>query len=381
MQQTASLEAAQAVSPSSVSFTIRPAETTPYRYASEIQSMLYTFGDAKHPLLVTAHLIEDLVHGELVDLILQAVALTASNGLAFFYPCYDASVDAKPMPPPRSIPVSVDELLFSIRHDHVHEHRVREFLAWKEVRRTTTAKDTADITAIEDDTEQLLPSSAKRTVVSLWDPLSGIVPSGELHDAIMIDYHSTHHPTVDPSIQQRLRARLESADRITRNMSTSEYMAWTECRQASFTFKKGRKFREWVATREPLSWLNRRSFVQNVRMSDEVVEVLGFLAYEMVGTLVEGTLKTRNTKATTKSAKVKVGFDRQAEIIEGINAVRKLSPLAVPLTREEAGSKEKVLQWPPLQPEEVQSFYDTHIKRPASLVPPFKAFSHPILGD
>ena len=63
---------------------------------------------------------------------------------------------------------------------------------------------------------------------------------------------------------------------------------WTECRQASFTFKKGRKFREWIVAREVLTWSNPKSFVQNVRMSEEVVEVLGFLAYEMVGALVTG---------------------------------------------------------------------------------------------
>ena len=39
--------------------------------------------------------------------------------------------------------------------------------------------------------------------------------------------------------------RLKVADDLTRNMSKDEYMYYSECRQASFTFKKAKRFKEW----------------------------------------------------------------------------------------------------------------------------------------
>lgn len=40
-------------------------------------------------------------------------------------------------------------------------------------------------------------------------------------------------------------ARLRMADELTRTMTKDEYIYYSECRQASFTFKKAKRFREW----------------------------------------------------------------------------------------------------------------------------------------
>lgn len=40
-----------------------------YRYQSEIQAMMYTFGDVKHPLSATSLLIEDIVHSQIIELV------------------------------------------------------------------------------------------------------------------------------------------------------------------------------------------------------------------------------------------------------------------------------------------------------------------------
>lgn len=54
-------------------------------------------------------------------------------------------------------------------------------------------------------------------------------------------------------------------------MTREEYMEYTACRQASFTYKKVKKFRQWFGT------------AINVQLNDDMVEVLGYLAWEMVG--------------------------------------------------------------------------------------------------
>ena len=40
-----------------------------YRYQSEIQAMMYTFGDVRHPLPTTTLLIEDIVHSQIIELV------------------------------------------------------------------------------------------------------------------------------------------------------------------------------------------------------------------------------------------------------------------------------------------------------------------------
>lgn len=40
-----------------------------YRYQNEIQSMMYTFGDVRHPLSATTLLIEDIVHNQIIQLV------------------------------------------------------------------------------------------------------------------------------------------------------------------------------------------------------------------------------------------------------------------------------------------------------------------------
>jgi transcription initiation protein SPT3 len=68
-------------------------------------------------------------------------------------------------------------------------------------------------------------------------------------------------------------------------MSKEEYMEYSECRQASFTFKKAKKFREW---------LSLSKFVE-VRPNDDVIEILGFLAWEIVRIITETAVLVKET--------------------------------------------------------------------------------------
>ena len=82
----------------------------------------------------------------------------------------------------------------------------------------------------------------------------------------------------DPSLK-----RLKKADDLTKSMDRSQYVHYSECRQASFTFKKSKKFRDWL----------NLTHLLDSKPSDEVLETLAFLAYEIVGTLTETSIKIK----------------------------------------------------------------------------------------
>lgn len=77
--------------------------------------------------------------------------------------------------------------------------------------------------------------------------------------------------------------RLQKADERTKAMTKEEYVTWSEYRQASFTFRKSKRFREWAGF----------GIVTDSRPSDDIVDILGFLTFEMVQTLTEVALDVK----------------------------------------------------------------------------------------
>src|SRR6201992_2643991 len=66
-------------------------------------------------------------------------------------------------------------------------------------------------------------------------------------------------------------------------MTKEGYVTWSEYRQASFTFRKGKRFKEWAGF----------GIVTDSKPSDDIVDILGFLTFEMVQTLTEEVLKIK----------------------------------------------------------------------------------------
>lgn len=79
------------------------------------------------------------------------------------------------------------------------------------------------------------------------------------------------------------RQRLLYADLLTQKMTNEEYLDYAECRQASFTYKKPSRFREWLNIEQHTG----------MRPSNDLLDVLGFLCYEMVRTLTEQCLAVK----------------------------------------------------------------------------------------
>jgi transcription initiation protein SPT3 len=85
--------------------------------------------------------------------------------------------------------------------------------------------------------------------------------------------------------------RLKKADERTKAMTKEEYVTWSEYRQASFTFRKGKRFKEWAGF----------GVVTDSKPNDDIVDILGFLTFEIVQTLTEEALKIKEQEDLGKA--------------------------------------------------------------------------------
>jgi transcription initiation protein SPT3 len=211
--------------------------------------------------------------------------------------------------------------LFITRHDGPKLKRLKDFLTWKDIRKNikqseeTTVANVASTLPFEigevveeedeepnNDSAVALPSkagssapglpagkpaataassqaSARRRAYFFWDVLSSLVC--DLSDGNIRDLDPIDTDLNSGQIKEESLRRLRDADQLTRTMTKAEYIEYTECRQASFTYKKAKKFRDWIGI--PLS-------VTEYRLSDEVLEIVGFMASELVRRITEGAL-------------------------------------------------------------------------------------------
>ena len=191
------------------------------------------------------------------------------------------------------------DLFFLIRKDIAKTSRLKDFLSWKDVRKT--AKDTdekgadADIGGDDPIGGGEVPGGGpivgdtakknKRSKISLpWDLDSFYaerVPERDDEEADE-DEGESNYATLK---------RLKAADERTKHMTKDEYVHWSDCRQASFTFRKGKRFREWAGF----------GVVTDSKPNDDIIDILGFLTFEMVQTLTEEALKIKVEEDVYKS--------------------------------------------------------------------------------
>lgn len=204
-----------------------------------------------------------------------------------------------------------EDIIFVVRKDPIKVQRLREFLQWRDLRKQnakpsddsaslatadTVEEDLTGITPLDmlsmDSTLLPVPSSSniaisrspslagRRRVERLpWEVIAGMIAeTGANTDGL------GESEEFVAEVEAESRDRLRRADVMTREMSREEYMEYAECRQASFTFKKAKKFRDW---------LNVAQFI-DFRLNDDVIELLGFLAWDMVRVVTEKSLTLKN---------------------------------------------------------------------------------------
>ncbi|KAI5124846.1 hypothetical protein M0805_007280 [Coniferiporia weirii] len=243
-----------------------------YKYTQEISQMMFVFGEVQDPNQDTVNLVEDIVRSQIIELILQARALATRRGARY---------------------LSAEDLIFLIRHDRAKVNRLRTYLSWKDVRKH--AKDSGgdgggavEVETLEDGADDKLAAKAQKITVKLPWEITAVYSevlkqaghqSDDEEDEDDIEAH-------EASIQ-----RLKEADDATRQMTREEYQHYSDCRQASFTYRKSKRFREFLNLPPQL----------DLKGADDTVDIVGFLAFEMVRAL---TLSGLEVKKSLEDAQV-----------------------------------------------------------------------------
>ncbi|KAJ6137478.1 Histone-fold [Penicillium samsonianum] len=244
-------------------------------FTNENIKMMFVSGETAEPSPETTTLIEEITRQQVIEILTRSTALATRRGV-------------------RSI--STDDLIFLIRHDKAKVSRLRTFLSWKDVRKNVKDSDdkgggdAADFAAADDAAgvvagpQDVAPKPKnKRAKVGLaWDVNSFYsVQVPEREDEEDEEEEEQNYATLQ---------RLAAADERTRHMTREEYVFWSECRQASFTYRKSKRFREWAGF----------GIVTESKPNDDIVDILGFLTFEIVQTLTEEALKVKEREDNEK---------------------------------------------------------------------------------
>ncbi|KAG5513628.1 hypothetical protein PMAC_000666 [Pneumocystis sp. 'macacae'] len=214
------------------------------KYKVEIQQMMFVLGEVPDSLPETIALVEDIVRGQVIEMIVQATHHAMKRG---------------------SRCISIEDLIFLIRHDKPKVNRLKTYLSWKDVRKNAKEHDGVESSEIIDDSD--LPWD-------LYSMFSEPIPFNiEEEDECNSDEQESNLDTL----------RLRFADLRTRTMTKDEYVHYSECRQASFTYRKSKRFREWSKINQLI----------DSRPNDDIIDILGFLTFEIVATITEESLRVK----------------------------------------------------------------------------------------
>ena len=89
-----------------------------YKYRVEIQQMMFVLGESNDAPVETTMIIEDIVRGQVIEILIQATKTASARG---------------------SKSIAPEDVIFLIRHDKAKVNRLRTYLSWKDVRKN--AKD------------------------------------------------------------------------------------------------------------------------------------------------------------------------------------------------------------------------------------------------
>ncbi|KAJ5291958.1 hypothetical protein N7478_001209 [Penicillium angulare] len=244
--------------------------------ADMLHQMMFVSGETAEPSIDTTTLIEDITRQQVIEILTRSTQLATRRG---------------------SRAISTDDLIFLIRHDKAKVSRLRTFLSWKDVRKNVKdsddkgggdaadfagADDAAGIAAGPQDVAAK-PKNKRAKVGLAWD----------IHSFFSVQIPERDDEEDEEEEEQNYATlqRLAAADERTKHMTKEEYVFWSECRQASFTYRKSKRFREWAGF----------GIVTESKPNDDIVDILGFLTFEIVQTLTEEALKVKEREDHEKN--------------------------------------------------------------------------------
>ncbi|SMN19647.1 similar to Saccharomyces cerevisiae YDR392W SPT3 Subunit of the SAGA and SAGA-like transcriptional regulatory complexes [Maudiozyma saulgeensis] len=259
-----------------------------HKYRVEIQQMMFVSGETNDPPIEVTSLIEDIVRGQVVEILLQANKTAHCRGSKSILP---------------------EDVIFLIRHDKAKVNRLRTYLSWKDLRKNAKDQDASASAAgagaggddddgkkgadkvDKDDKDGGNMMKVKKSQIRLpWElqfmfneqPLENNEDENDLDE----DEREANIATLK---------RLKAADDRTRNMTKEEYVHWSDCRQASFTFRKSKRFKDWSGI----------SQLTEGKPHDDVIDILGFLTFEIVCSITETALKMKKREQILQSQNAK----------------------------------------------------------------------------
>ncbi|CZR63523.1 related to transcription factor spt3 [Phialocephala subalpina] len=229
--------------------------------------MMFVSGETAEPSTEALTLIEEIVRNQVVEMLTTASGLAARRASRF---------------------ITNNDLIFQFRHDSPKVSRVQSFLAWKDLRKNAKDEDKdidADLIATEDpgtsETTDDIASKVKKEILPLpWDI------SSFYNQTIPMDL-SEEKDEMDRATLERL----QKEDKRTKDMTKDEYITWSEYRQASFTRRKAKRFKEWAGI----------GVIAECKANEDVVDILGFLICEMVQRITEGALMVKDQEDIWKN--------------------------------------------------------------------------------
>ncbi|WFD32223.1 Transcription initiation protein spt3 [Malassezia sp. CBS 17886] len=243
-----------------------------YKYQQEIAQMMFVSTEVENPDAQVTRLIEDIVRNQVIEMILQSRKLAHRRASKYLAP---------------------EDLIFLIRYDRAKVNRLRTYLSWKDVRKN--AKDSggeggsgpaagADGGEGLEDTAEDSPIRVNKRKMKLPWELSAMLHEYPRPASMSVgdDADDDDEDTIETN-EDSLR-RLKAADDTTRRMTREEYVFYSECRQASFTFRKAKRFREFI----------HAGLYLDVKPSDDTIDILGFLAFEVVHELCTRAMQTKH---------------------------------------------------------------------------------------
>lgn len=255
-----------------------------YKYRVEIQQMMFVLGETNDPPVETTSLVEDIVRGQVIEILVQLTKTATLRGTKLIAP---------------------EDVIFLIRNDKAKVNRLRLYLSWKDVRKNAKDQEGGGTEALIEgdgggggaaaagaaggaaaapaalDLSKMLLRYKKLKIRLPWEIQFMF---SELHLETSEEAEQVDDDEREATVA--LLKRLKMADDRTRNMTKEEYVHWLECRQALFTFRKAKRFREWALIAQ----------LCDLRPHDDVIDILGFLTFEIVCLLTEESIQIRNAE-------------------------------------------------------------------------------------
>ncbi|KAF8310056.1 transcription initiation factor IID, 18kD subunit-domain-containing protein [Cantharellus anzutake] len=242
-----------------------------YKYTQEISQMMFVFGEVQDPNLVAVNLVEDIVRTQVLEIVIQARLMSAKRGARH---------------------ISPEDLIFIIRDDKAKVNRLRTYMSWKDVRKNAKepgGDGKADVDdALDDGADEPSATKTRKRIIKLsWDITTIYSDVFKTLAAANPGRHIGHSDDEDEDEMEAHEdsvKRLRDADEATRNMTKEEYMHYSDCRQASFTYRKTKRFKDFLNLPQQLEL-----------RSDDTIDILGFLAFEIVRALTLGALEVKRS--------------------------------------------------------------------------------------